>query len=167
MTFLNPKDPIYLMSRIAIAPNGCWNWKLATNKGYGVMGHPFKKRLKMFVHRFSYELFVGPIPEGLVIDHLCRNRRCANPAHLEPVSQKVNDLRGFSFFAVNARKTHCKRGHEYVEGSYAISKRQERRCRACNVLNAREWRLKNPKSREQKDKDNARTRELWHARNSQ
>jgi hypothetical protein len=67
--------------------NGCWNWTAALRNGYGVIG---QKKSLLYAHRVSYELLVGLIPVGYQIDHLCRNRRCVNPAHLEAVTQQEN-----------------------------------------------------------------------------
>lgn len=82
------------------------------------------------VHRVAYELRVGPIPEGMQIDHLCRVRRCVNPAHLEPVSQTENIRRGDSFAGREARQTHCIYGHPFSFENTLLTK-SERRCRAC------------------------------------
>ena len=84
------------------------------------------------LHRAIYEKFVGPIPDGLTIDHLCRNRLCVNPAHLEPVTLAANVLRGESLPAKNARKTHCPKGHPYDETNTHITKQGWRICKACN-----------------------------------
>ncbi len=86
----------------------------------------------MRAHRFAYELLVGPIPDGLVIDHLCRVRHCVNPAHMEPVTRWENTLRGGSFSAVAARQTHCVNGHPFDEENTHVDRRGFRRCRACN-----------------------------------
>lgn len=81
---------------------GCWNWTGTLSKGYGVMKvHSRSTR----VHRLMYEVFVGPIPEGLVIDHLCKNKQCVNPEHLEAVTSRENTLRGDGPTAINARKS--------------------------------------------------------------
>jgi hypothetical protein len=85
----------------------CWTWTGVARGTGGYGGFRYDGRMQ-FAHRVSYELLVGPIPEGLVIDHLCRNRKCVNPEHLEPVTQTENMARG------SAARTHCKQGHEYT-----------------------------------------------------
>ena len=96
----------------------CWDWIGAKTKGYGRF-NPDPRRnggtKQMPAHRWAYQQLVGPIPEGLTIDHLCRNRSCVNPAHMEPVTNKVNTLRGESVSAQAARRTHCPRNHPYNE----------------------------------------------------
>ena len=95
----------------------------------------------MLVHRFVYERLVGKIPEGLQIDHLCRVRHCANPAHMEAVTQRENILRGMSPAAENARKTHCPQGHPYEgENLFTYNQGRFRRCRACDRERGRQWR---------------------------
>lgn len=109
-------------------PSGCRVWDGALAKGYGkILLHGRFKG----AHRVAYELERGPIPEGLVIDHLCRNPRCINPDHMEVVTHKENTLRGMSGHAVNARKTHCIRGHEFTEENTHVDYRGYRICRAC------------------------------------
>lgn len=87
----------------------------------------------VFGHRFAYEAFVGPIPDGLVIDHLCRNRACVNPAHMEPVLTGENTRRGdmSAMGSHNRAKTHCPQGHPYDEANTGRC-RGERYCRTCN-----------------------------------
>jgi len=111
-------------------PEECWPWiaALAPN-GYGHFNGQDGSHL--LAHRIAYQLANGPIPEGLTIDHLCRNRACCNPAHLEAVLQRTNTLRGTGFAAVNATKTHCPQGHEYSPENTYVSSSGERSCRAC------------------------------------
>ena len=116
---------IRLQSKISMS-NNCWQWIGAIQgDGYGTA---WDKRIKKgcLAHRLIYELLVGPIPIGLTLDHLCRNRSCVNPAHLEPVCMKVNMLRGISPAANKARQTLCIRGHELD-----VLKNGWRICRIC------------------------------------
>jgi len=109
--------------------DGCWTWTAPlTAAGYGrfwVSGQMVR------AHRFAYELLVGPTPEGLVIDHLCRNHACVNPDHLEPVRDAVNILRGVSFAAVNALKVDCPRGHPLSGPNLYVDPNGWRKCREC------------------------------------
>lgn len=112
---------------------GCWEWQGAKNaRGYGRIAMPSGKMggYRDSTHRVSYEEYVGPIPDGMVLDHLCRNPSCCNPEHLEAVTQKVNLRRGDTFQAANLLKTHCPHGHEYTpENTRRVAR--GRRCRAC------------------------------------
>jgi len=83
-----------------------------------------------YAHRYVYEQEVGPIPDGLTLDHLCRNRACVNPDHLEPVTMRVNTLRGETITARNAAKTRCDKGHEFTPEN-TMRKPDGRRCRVC------------------------------------
>ncbi len=109
---------------------GCWHWTgCLTHKGYGRF---FDGERMIVAHLWAYKQFVGPVPEGFEVDHLCRVRDCSNPAHLEAVPQRVNNLRGNSLSAQRARRTHCPRGHEYTPENTYVSKRGCRSCRACD-----------------------------------
>lgn len=104
---------------------GCWLWTAGTTEwGYGSFWTG-ERRVK--AHRWSYEHLVGPIPEGLTLDHLCRNPPCVNPAHLEPVTGAENTRRGG-----NALKTHCPQGHEY-DAKNTRHCHGSRFCRACDA----------------------------------
>lgn len=111
-------------------PDGCW---IFHGNDSNHSGHQrwFVDGKRHLVHRWMYERMVGPIPDGLVLDHLCRNPPCCNPAHLEPVTERENTLRGMNPHARNARKTHCMRGHAFDEKNTAITKQGYRQCRAC------------------------------------
>jgi HNH endonuclease len=120
-------------SKVALGVDGCWLWVGATmSNGYGRFGIGGTKIV--LAHRWSYESMVSEIPPGLVIDHLCRNRACVNPWHLEPVPQKVNVLRGRGPELLRARRsgaTHCSRGHEFTPGNTYTDKRGQRSCKSC------------------------------------
>ena len=118
----------------------CWEWVACQAMGYGY----FRLGSSMWLaHRVSYFVFVSAIPDGLTLDHLCRNRVCVNPQHLEPVPLKVNCLRGESPQAINARKIQCYQGHALSGSNLRIDKKG-RRCRACNKEAMRLWHIKNP-----------------------
>lgn len=116
-----------------IESGGCWIWKGGTHaRGYARIGHNMQR---YYAHRVSYELHFGPIPNNLTIDHLCRNKACVNPAHLEAVSIRTNLLRGRGFSGMNARKTHCKYGHPLTEGNIYRQPSKPAHHRACLTCN--------------------------------
>lgn len=127
-----------LMDRSTPVPiTGCLLWLGSTTRlGYGMMSVHSVNRT---VHRLAYELAKGPIPEGMVLDHLCRVRCCINPDHLEAVTQKENVMRGDCPTAINARKTHCKRGHALDEVNTYYYPRS-RACRQCIKEQGRNYR---------------------------
>lgn len=113
----------------------CWEWTASLDRdGYGRISAGGTGRSPLAAHRVAYELLVGPIPEGMEIDHLCRNRACVNPLHLEAVTAKVNVER-----SALAAKTHCKRGHSYTPENTAWRKPSAARphgyrvCRTCRT----------------------------------
>jgi hypothetical protein len=114
-------------------PDACWEWTGATNgaAGYGHLRTP--SATLAYVHRLTFEQLVGPIPPGLVLDHLCRNPPCANPRHLEPVTQRANGLRGATFAAQHAATTQCPRGHQLAGDNLEPSHLANggRKCRTC------------------------------------
>lgn len=130
-----------ILDRISIdLKTGCWKWTgTILNCGYGqIQIH----KAKYVAHRLSYELFISPIPKGLQIDHLCRNRRCVNPAHLEPVTCQENLLRGNTWAARNAAKTHCINGHEFTAENIYFSPEGWRYCRRCRLQWCRDYERK-------------------------
>lgn len=132
--------------------DSCWEWAGAhTAAGYTCFSIG---RKSMTAHRFAYELLVGPIPEGLQLDHLCRNRGCVRPSHMEPVTIRENVLRGVGFTARYARATHCIHGHEFTpENTYLFPNGRGRSCRTCRDRHWRAYRQR------QKDKVNALAKE--------
>jgi len=114
-------------SRVTRTESGCWVWGGALSSGYGKLRVNGKA---MYAHRFAYEEFRHPIPDGLELDHLCRNTQCVNPFHTQPVTHTINVGRGNWPSAINSRKTHCKRGH-LLQGDNLIIMKRGRQCRTC------------------------------------
>lgn len=128
--------------------HSCWLWTGAKSEGYG----RFKTNYGIEpAHRFAYEYYIGLVPIGKELDHLCMNRACVNPNHLEPVTRQENLLRGHGPLITKARhklKTHCPQGHEYTEENtylYNLKGYQVRTCRECQRAKNRRayWRGKN------------------------
>jgi len=131
-------------------PNsGCWLWTgTLNNRGYGMVGVQGKMQL---VHRTIYELFKGSIPLGLQLDHKCRTSACANPDHLEPVTNRENTMRGLS--PETMRKHHmatlaCPQGHFYTpKNTYIYFNKKGHRCRGCRICRRavnRAWKARQP-----------------------
>ena len=111
---------------------GCWVWIGERIKGgYGRLRSGHRKR--WMAHRWSYTQFIGPIPDGLTIDHVCRNTSCVNPTHLDAVTMRENLVRGTGFVAVNAAKTQCIRGHAFDETNTRTTRAGTRQCRTCET----------------------------------
>ena len=120
--------------------NQCIEWHGKLNHGgYGMIRGDDKNHLDVRVHRISYEIYVGKIPKGYVIDHKCRNRKCVNPQHLRTVTRKVNNLENsINPIALNLNKTKCLRGHPFNKENTRIETRKDgrtmRRCKKCRKL---------------------------------
>ena len=120
------------MSHAMPETNGCWRWTAcADQKGYGAIR---LNGCSLGAHRVAWVLFRGQIPDGLTIDHLCRNHWCLNPEHLEPVTNRVNILRGNGMGAQYARATCCKRGHKKTPENTYTAPRGTRECRVCKLM---------------------------------
>lgn len=114
----------------------CWIWQKARDSGgYGAISVGGKV---IRVHRLAFSEFRGVIPDGYLVDHLCRVRECCNPNHLEAVTRRVNTLRGNSFSAVFARTTHCPKGHELAGDNLYTAPSGSRNCKECKRRQSRE-----------------------------
>lgn len=116
---------------------GCWHIDVNchTNSGYPVF-------LGKLAHRQSYEMFNGELIKGLVIDHICNDKLCVNPSHLQQISYKENTLRGSSPIAINAVKTHCNKGHELSGANLYIKPNGSRNCKMCRKHAAQRYSLR-------------------------
>lgn len=120
----NIKDRLW---RLSGHWDDCWEWLGSRTRGYGMATVNGKQTL---AHRAAYEAFIGPIPDGLVLDHLCGNRGCINPEHLEPVTHQVNIQRGFD---ARPERSECSKGHPLDESNTYITPDGYRRCRYCRT----------------------------------
>ena len=125
----------------------CWLWTARCRNGYGQfrIGSRVRGDRKMVAaHRWYWELLNGPVPDGLEPDHLCRNRSCVRPDHLEPVTRQVNILRSplarFNGSRYQSAKVHCPYGHAYDEINTRIDKHGSKHCRRCRHLRNNKWR---------------------------
>jgi len=140
---LPPGTPLIarLWHKSVYMPSRCYEWRGVKNSdGYGHLNVDGRYER---THRAAYKLLVGPIPDGLQLDHLCRNRACWNPQHLEPVTSRENTMRSNqSLASANAKKTHCKRGHELAGANLILRPGHRpgvirRACRACKRISDR------------------------------
>lgn len=143
--FMDERLPSAFWDKVQPCPmSGCWLWtayvigpkKGRWNEGYGQVWNGVRV---VPAHRYSFISLVGEIPDGLVLDHLCRIRCCVNPAHLEPVTRAENTRRGdlSRNGDVQRNRTHCPRGHEYNKANTYTCSRGKRMCRECSRLNMR------------------------------
>ena len=141
-----------ILRHILVDQNGCWVWQgqryphTDRQLPYGKINVGSRRegsRRNAKAHRISYETFVGPIPEGLTLDHMCDNPPCVNPDHLVPMTQRANNIKPTSRGASgrNARKTHCPAGHEYTPENTVVVRAKHgpaRRCRTCLIAQGRQ-----------------------------
>lgn len=133
---LTDKDLNRLWSKVIKGPgeDDCWSWMdVLSEDGYAYLGIGGRKGRKFLVHRVLYELVIGAIPDGKELDHLCRNRWCVRPDHQEPVTRRINLLRGQTITAREAAATHCPQGHPYDLFNTHFYK-GNRLCRKCGIL---------------------------------
>lgn len=131
--------PSRFWRKCVVNESECWIWQASANRGgYG----QFWSEFGCLAHRFSYSVCIEDIPRDLVLDHLCRNRNCVNPEHLEPVTHRENVMRGMSPIVAAIERlsiTHCPRGHEYSASNTRMH-HGSRECRACDAGRQRDRR---------------------------
>lgn len=138
------------------ASGDCWEWQGPRARGYGRVSIDGRMRP---AHRVAYETLVGPVPEGLVLDHLCRVRACVNPDHLEPVTNRENVLRGVGPTARHAVQTHCGKGHPFTPENTYWSEKAGRRCRACDLASVTARRIRGRQDPEWRERQRVYKRE--------
>jgi len=152
-------DTFQYFFKKVLKTESCWFWQGSlTSDGYGKFRGGGKHQA---AHRASYVIHKGNIPINHVIDHICRQRNCVNPDHLQAITHRENVLRGTGPTAINAKKTHCINGHDLSEGVAYPRTRGGRLCRKCVRIISAQWHKKNPEkskehSRKYKSSDHAK-----------
>lgn len=149
-----------LLEKTTPGHGGCVIWTAGLNAGYGVL-YVASEKAPRRAHRLSYELFVGPIPDGLQLDHLCHtrdaacpggeclHRRCINPHHLEPVTNQENARRSpHTQVGSNIRKTHCPQGHPYSGENLRFDPCGGRHCKSCDLASWDTWQAIQPRGKQ-------------------
>jgi hypothetical protein len=130
MTTIDDRVAARIKRLVEVGNGDCWLWTARRHRdGYAQIQLDGRTQL---AHRVAYRVFVGPIPDGLTLDHLCRVRHCVNPAHLEPVTGRINTLRGNGPSALNAIKKQCSRDHDFTDENTYVDKLGRRDCRTCH-----------------------------------
>lgn len=137
LTLVREKDPVVRFWSYVDTSGDCWLW-LGADNGHGYGATYFEGKQQQ-AHRVAYKLLVGPIPNGLQLDHLCRNRACVRPDHLEAVDIRTNLIRGNGTTGVNFRRTHCKHGHPFTTDN-TYNWNGIRQCRSCRDRRREQWR---------------------------
>lgn len=133
------------ISKVTKLDSDCWRFDGKDDDSYGIF---YYKGKQVLAHRYSYQHYKEKIPVGLVIDHLCRNKKCVNPKHLEVVTNRENVLRGIGLTAMNAKKTNCPKGHS-LSGSNLYTHNGIRYCRKCVAVRRSEYELKYPERKKE------------------
>lgn len=136
--------PDWLTGKVEVTDDGCWNWLMSMKpNGYGQWSGARNRGMSGLAHRAVYSIAIGPVAADLDIDHLCRNRRCVNPTHLEPVTRRENLLRSPLFNQWRTHLTHCKHGHELAgDNLYLDPRNGNRNCKTCRNIRSAEYKAR-------------------------
>lgn len=155
LVFGDPRIPARIWRLLVVdTVTGCWVW--VGYRSSADYGRTWWQGRRQMVHRVLFAALVGPIPDGLQLDHRCHNRPCANPSHTEPVTPRENTLRGIGPSALNAKKTRCCHGHVLAGDNLHVRRdKRGRQCRACQRKNAARW---HARRRAETDEPNTQTK---------